>query len=137
MTRMEAQNAWVRIVDIGFSNYDQLTNDQKIWFNIEPLTTGGIIDHYVNYGAEHNNDTINALEFLGYHDIAGLMHTINDLFIGGQPPVDIDKRNEQWDGWNNRYEILLDNINDEFWRRNKDLQNSLLQHINDTKIGVP
>ena len=58
MTRQEAQAAWEKIVDTGFSDYDQLSSDQKIWFNIEPLTTGGIIDHYINHGAEHNQDTL-------------------------------------------------------------------------------
>jgi len=95
MTREDAQKAWEKIVDIGFSDYELLTKDQKIWFNIEPLTTDGIIDHYINYGAKHNKDTIDALDFLGFHDIAQLMLKVNRLFNNATPPEDIDKRNEQ------------------------------------------
>jgi hypothetical protein len=61
MTREEAQPAWEKIVNTGFSDYHQLSFDQKIWFNIEPLTTDGIIDHYINNGAEHNQDTLTSV----------------------------------------------------------------------------
>jgi Domain of unknown function (DUF4375) len=136
MTRDDAQKAWEIIVDIGYSDYEQLTKDQKVWFNIEPLTTDGIIDHYINNGAEHNKDTIDALEFLGFHDIAELMLKVNSLFLNGHPPTDIDKRNEQWDNWSDKNEVLLDEIDEKFWDRNEALENVLLEHINKTKIGV-
>ena len=136
MTRKEAQSAWEKIVDIGFSNYEQLSNDQKIWFNIEPLTTGGIIDHYINYGAEHNQDTLDALELLGFHDLAEEMRKINELFKNGQPPVDIMERNEEWDSWCDNYESLLEEVNRNFWSRCNDLERSLLEHINQTGIGI-
>jgi hypothetical protein len=136
MTRDDAQKAWEIIVGIGYSDYEQLTKDQKVWFNIEPLTTDGIIDHYINNGAEHNKDTIDALEFLGFHDIAELMLKVNSLFLNGHPPTDIDKRNEQWDNWSGKNEVLLDEIDEKFWDRNEALENVLLEHINKTKIGV-
>ena len=70
MTREDVQPAWEKIVEAGFSNYALLTPDQRVWFNIEPLTTGGIIDHYINHGTEHNLETIADLKSLGFPDIA-------------------------------------------------------------------
>ena len=135
MTREEAQAAWEKIVDTGFSDYDQLSPAQKIWFNIEPLTTGGIIDHYINHGAEHNQDTLDALEFLGFSDIAKQMHRINKLFTNGQPPEDIIERNEEWNRWCEEHEMLLDEVNNNFWTRCTELENALMEHINRNGIG--
>jgi hypothetical protein len=135
MTREEAQPAWEKIVDTGFSNYDLLTRDQRIWFNIEPLTTDGIIDHYVNHGAEHNQDTIDDLELLGFHDIAELLRKVNGLFTNGQPPTDIDERNEQIVGWNGRYDDFLDEIDEQYWELNTALEEALWEHITKTGIG--
>jgi hypothetical protein len=136
MTREEAQAAWEKIVDTGFSDYDQLSPDQKIWFNIEPLTTGGIIDHYINYGAEHNQDTLKALEFLGFPDIAEQMRRINKLFTNEQPPEDINERNDEWNSWCDEHGALLDEVDDNFWVRSADVETALLAHINRTGIGV-
>jgi len=136
MRNGNAQEAWEKIVDIGCSNYNLLTKDQKVWFNIEPLTTDGIIDHYINTCGKHNQDTIDALEFLGFHDIVELMQQVNNLFLNGQPPADIYERNKQWDSWCDKYESLLDNVDKKFWERCEDLEKSLIEHINRTKIGV-
>jgi hypothetical protein len=136
MTRDEAQPAWGKIVDIGCSNYDQLTNDQKIWFNIEPLTTGGIVEDYINHGAEYNKDTLKALEFLGFPDIAEQIHRINKLFKNGQPPTDIMKRNEDWDSWSENHKEFLDDIENNFWTKCSDLENALMDHINRAGIGI-
>lgn len=135
MTRDEAQAAWEKTVVTGLSAYERLSKDQKIWFNIEPLTTGGIVDHYINNGAEHNQDTLDALEFLGFPDIAEQMRRINKLFTNGQPPADIMKRNEQWDSWSDEHEVLLDEVEKQFWKRCADLENALMEHINRTGIG--
>ena len=62
MTRGEAQPAWERIVEIGLSDYEKLTRDQRIEFNIEQLTTGGIQDIYVNSAAAHIIEIIEDLE---------------------------------------------------------------------------
>jgi hypothetical protein len=136
MTREEAQAAWIKIVDTGFSDYNQLSHDQKIWFNIEPLTTDGIIDHYINHGAEHNKDTLQALEFLGFADIAGQMRRINKLFTDGQPPGDLMERNKEWNTWCDKYQGLFAEIDEKFWARCADLDKALMEHINRTGIGV-
>jgi hypothetical protein len=134
MTREEAQAVWEKIVKVGFSDYDRLSSDQKIWFNIEPLTTAGIIDHYINYGAEHNQDTLDALESLGFPDIAEQIRRINELFMNGQPPADIMERNEQWDSWCDEHAVLLDKVENYFWTRCDDLEISLMEYVSRTRI---
>lgn len=136
MTREEAQQAWEKIVATGFSDYDQLSKKQKVWFNIEPLIIGGIIDHYINHGAEHNQDTLNALASLGFPDLAEQMQRINKLFKNGQPPADIMERNEEWDSWSEYNEELFDDVDKIFWTRSAELENALIQYINRTGIGV-
>lgn len=135
MTREEAQPAWERIVEIGFSDYEKLTRDQRIWFNIEQLTTGGIQDIYVNFGAEHIIETIEDLEFLGFHDIALLAREINGLFPDGIPAKDIDERNELMGEWSQEMSDQFDDIGRRFWLRSKELDQRLLNHIIETEIG--
>ncbi len=132
MTREEAQLAWEGIVDLGFSDYEKLSREQRVWFNIEPLTTDGLIDHYVNYGAEHNADTIEDLEYLGFNDIANLMRNFNQLFPNEKPPIDIDERNELLGEFD---EELVESMDEKFWARCDDIEDKLLEHINETGIG--
>jgi hypothetical protein len=80
-------------------------------------------------------DTIQALEYLGFHDIAKQMLDINSLFKDGQPPTDIEERNAQWDSWSYDHEELLDRIDENFWKRNEALEQALMEHIISTKIG--
>ena len=135
MTQDEVQHAWEKVVEIGFLNYDQLSYAQKIWFNIEPLTTGGVIDHYINHGAEHNQDTLDALEFLGFHDLAEQMRWINKLFKNEKPPADIMERNKVWNSFSENNEVLLDEVDNNFWTKCTDLENTLTEHITRTRIG--
>jgi hypothetical protein len=136
MDRMDFQDAWVKIVDIGFSDYDKLTRDQRVWFNTEALTTGGIVDHYINSGAEHNADTIDDLIFLGYDEVANMLRQINRLFKNGQPPVDIQERNDEFVSFGDNNEELIDEIEKRFWELQESIDKSLLEHIISTNIGV-
>jgi hypothetical protein len=129
MTREQFQPAWEAIVTIGFSAYGSLTRDRRVWFTIEPLTTFGLVDHYVNSGADHNEDTIDDLEFLGFTDVADQLRTINRLFKTGKPPKDIDERNEELVDLGEEYDELLDQLERDFWQRNDALEKSLLKHI--------
>ncbi len=135
MTREDAQVAWEKIVDTGFEQYDALTRDQRVWFNVEPLTTDGIIDHYINHGAEHNADTIEDLEFLGFSNVSDLLKKINNLFDAGKPPQDIDERNDEMETWNEKQEDVLDEIDDAYWELNDALEEALMQHICTSGIG--
>ena len=136
MTREEVQPAYEKIVNTGITQYDQLTPNQKVWFNIEPLTTDGIIDHYINNAGEHHNDTLEALEFLRFYDLAEQMRRIGKLFNNGQPPSDIKERNMEWDSWSEDNEELIDEVDEIFWPRCSDLEKALMEHINRTGIGI-
>ena len=135
MTREELQPEWERIVDTGFSNYKKLTKAERVWFNVEPIITGGIVDHYINYGAEYNSDTIADLETLNFTKVADLLRKINSLFPKGKPSKDIDKRAEQMEDWDEKHEDLLEDIDDEFWDMSDELENQLELFINESKIG--
>jgi hypothetical protein len=64
------------------------------------------------------------------------MRRINKLFTNGQPPEDIEERNEEWNTWCDEHERLLDEVEEYFWKRYEDLETALLEHINRTNIGV-
>ena len=81
MTRDEAQDSWEKIVEIGFASYEKLTREQRVWFNVEPLTTGGLWDHYSNYGADRNTDTIADLEYLNFNSVANQLREFNKTYL--------------------------------------------------------
>ena len=135
MTREEAQPAWEKIVDTACSNYHLLTPEQRIWFSVEPLTTGGITDHYVNSLAEYNQETITDLQTLGFPDIAEMLIKVNGLFKNSIPPTDIDERNDELCNLKDEDKVLLDDIEERFWRRSNELEHALLEFINKTGIG--
>jgi hypothetical protein len=136
MTREEAQPAWEVIVDIGCTSYSTLSRAQRVWFNVEPLATGGIIDHYVNHGAEHTQDTIDDLDYLGYREVADLLRRVNSLFEKGTPPFDINERNEEMASWPDEKVEILDEVEDAFWATSGKLEAAMLHHIQRTGIGA-
>lgn len=90
MTRDEAQLAWEIIVDKGYSDYKSLSRDERVWFNIEPLTTDGLWDDYMNTGAEFNAETIEDLDYIGFNSVANLLREFNQIYFpAGVPIVDI------------------------------------------------
>ncbi|MEQ8534814.1 MAG: DUF4375 domain-containing protein [Imperialibacter sp.] len=136
MTREEAQPAWEKIVDTGISDYDKLTREQRVWFNIEPLTTDGLWDHYMNHGADRNADTIEDLAYLNFHPVANQLREFNKIFFPNGVPKGSDARQEQFDNFDE--EILADHIekmDSTFFEICDDLENTLLDHINKTGIG--
>ncbi|WP_297338574.1 DUF4375 domain-containing protein [Algoriphagus sp.] len=136
MTREEAQSAWEKIVDTGFSDYQELTRDQRVWFNIEPLTTDGLWDHYMNSGADKNADTIEDLEFLNFSTIAGLLRKFNQTYFPQGVPEGPDARQEQFDKFpEEQLEADIEEMDKNFWKVCNDLENALLEHINKTGIG--
>jgi hypothetical protein len=136
MTRDEAQPAWERIVDTGFSDYKKLTRDQRVWFNVEPLTTDGLWDHYMNSGADKNADTIEDLEFLNFSSIAGQLRKFNLTYFPRGVPEGPDARQEQFDKFpEEQLETDIEEMDDKFWKVCDDLETALLDHINKTGIG--
>lgn len=130
LSRSEIQNEWENIVDIAFNDYKKLNKHQRIWFNIESLTTGGIIDHYINIGAEYNKETIEDLEVLGFANISKDMREINKLFKHGYPPKDITLRSIEVEQWDQKHDSLLDEIDSKFWKISDLIDNKLIEYIN-------
>lgn len=136
MTREEVQLAWEKIVDIGFSDYNKLTRDQRVWFNIEPLITDGLWDHYMNSGADKNADTIEDLEYLNFSSIANQLQRFNKTYFPKGVPKGSDARQEQLDTFpEEKLEVDIEEMDDKFWELSGDLENALLDHINKTGIG--
>ena len=136
MTREEAQPAWERIVDLGFSDYNKLTREQRVWFNIEPLTTDGLWDHYVNHGANKNLDTIEDLEYLNYHFVANQLREFNKIYFPKGVPEGPDARQDQFEKFpEEQLENHVEEMDDKFYEISNDLENALLDHINETGIG--
>ena len=135
MKREELQPEWERVVQTGFSDYKKLTKAERVWFNIEPLITGGIVDHYINYGAEYNADTIADLETLNFTKVAELLKKFNSLFPNGKPSTDIDERAEQMEDWDEKHEDFLEEIDDKFWKMSDKLETKLELFINENNIG--
>ncbi|UTA66596.1 DUF4375 domain-containing protein [Emticicia sp. 21SJ11W-3] len=129
-TREELQSTWENLVDNGFKNYESLSREERIWFNLEPITVDGIFDQYTNYGAEHIEDIIEDLIYLGFNDIAGLVQRMNMLFPGGKPSRDINERNKVIQEWTTDQSKMMESINDEFWLNYSDLEDALLNFIN-------
>ncbi|KAA3624636.1 MAG: DUF4375 domain-containing protein [Flavobacterium sp.] len=136
MTRDEAQPAWVIIVDLGFSDYEKLNREQRVWFNVEPLTTGGLWDHYVNYGADKNSDTIDDLEYLNFHSVANQLRDFNRKYFPNGVPEGPDARQDEFDKFpENQLLKDIDEMDDKFWKISDNLEKTLLEHINQTGIG--
>jgi hypothetical protein len=136
MTRNEAQPAWVIIVDLGFSDYEKLNREQRVWFNVEPLTTDGLWDHYVNYGADKNSDTIDDLEYLNFHSVANQLRDFNRKYFPNGVPEGPDARQDEFDKFpENQLLKDIDEMDDKFWKISDNLEKTLLEHINQTGIG--
>lgn len=136
MTRDEAQPAWEKIVELGFSNYENLTKEQRVWFNVEPLITDGLWDHYVNYGADKNSDTIDDLEYLNIHLVANQLREFNQTYFPNGVPEGPDARQDEFDKFSeDRLEKDIEEMDGNFWKLSDNLEKVLLQHINKTRIG--
>jgi hypothetical protein len=133
-TREELQDIWEKIVDKGFDDYNSLKPEERVWFNLEPLTTNGIFDLYTNHGAENIHETIEDLKFLGFDDIADAIIEINSFFPNGNPSKDIDERNEQMDNWTEYQSDRTQEIDGFGWDRSADLEQELLLYLN--KINI-
>ena len=133
-TLLDFQDDWEKLVDNGFKDYNSLTADERIWFNVEALIgqvdNGGLISHYYNSGADRNKETIEDLTTLGFTNIADLLKQINSWFPNEQPSTDIEDRNEVISNWQQgKYDELLDAYDNKFYEKEKELENKLVQHI--------
>lgn len=136
MTRDEAQNAWENIINIGFTDYEKLTREQRVWFNIEPLTTDGLWNHYMNYGADKNADTIEDLEYLNFNSVANQLREFNKIYLPNGVPEGPDARQEEFEKFNeDKFEDYIEEMDNKFWKVSDELENALFEHINNSGIG--
>jgi hypothetical protein len=136
MTREEAQPAWKKIVDIGFSGYEKLTREQRVWFNVEPLTTDGLWDNYMNHGADKSSDTIDDLKYLNFHSVAKQLREFNKTYFPNGVPEGPDARQDEFDKFpEDQLENDIEKMDDKFWKESENLERALLEHINRTGIG--
>ena len=136
MTREKAQDAWEKIVDLGFKDYNKLTREQRVWFNIEPLTTDGLWDHYMNHGADKNPDTIEDLDYLNFNSVANQLREFNKRYFPNGVPDGPDAREEQFEKFDeDQLEDYIEEMDDKFWEISDDLESVLLEHIKNTGIG--
>lgn len=131
LKRKNLQKKWENLVKKGSLDYESLNKNERVWFNIEPLTISGLIDHYTNYGAEKNSDLLEDLEHLNLPELSNLFKEINNFFKTNKPPKDIDKRNDEIFNWSDEKKQILDKNEKIFWSKSSLLEEILLTHINE------
>ena len=131
LKRKYLQNEWEEIVRKGSLKYQSLSKNERVWFNLEPITNGGLIDHYMNYGAERNSDLIEDLDYLGLIEISNLLKKTNVLFFKNKPPKNIDERNDEMYNWSSNSKNILEKNEKKFWEKVDVLEKKLLTHINE------
>lgn len=129
------QPEWEQLVDKAVEDYSSLTNDERIWFNIQALIedveNGGIISHYYNSGADRIYDTMEDLNSLGYADLSEALEKINGLFPEGKTITNFEQRNTVIDTWGGSYDNMLEYLDAQFFKIIPQLENSLVRFIND------
>jgi hypothetical protein len=136
MTRDEVQPAWEVIVYFGCNDYNSLTRDERIWFNLEPLIMEGLWDHYMNNGAEHNSDAIEDLEYLNFHAVAELLREFNRTYFPNGVPKSPDDRQNILDQFSeDQLENDIETMDDQFWEIADELEEKILEHINLKGLG--
>lgn len=141
-TLCDFQTDWEKLVDKALSDYSLLNPDERIWFNVQCLMdavdNGGLISHYYNSGADHNKETIADLTTLGLLDIADMLLQINKRFPGNAPSVDIDERNDVIDSWEEDDDVndWLDQLDHQFFNREQELEQKLVNHLERTLYRI-
>lgn len=100
--------------------YGSLSSDERIWFNvrgvIDAINNGGIISYYYNHGADDLDDTLEDLQKIDAIDVVNMLQKVNELFPNGNPPKNIDERNEVIGSWEDeQYDDLLESLDERFY----------------------
>jgi hypothetical protein len=137
MTREEAQEAWVKVCELGFSDYSQLTHAQRVWFNLEPLCLGGLWDLYMNHHADRIEDMIEDLDYLNFSFVSNLLRSFNQTYFPWGVPKGPDARRAQLDQFpEGQVTQAIESLDAEFWKKSGELESALLDHIHQTGIGI-
>lgn len=69
---ISVDSKWTNLIDKAMKNYNSLTKNERIWFNlrvlIDSFNDGGLISYYYNSGAENVYETIEDLQ-IGYFGV--------------------------------------------------------------------
>ena len=91
--------------------YESLSENERIWYNIRVLIdsvgNGGIVSFYYNSGADNLTETLEDLSKLKANKISKILQQVNNLFPNGNPPANIDERNEIIDSGKNRIRTIM------------------------------
>ena len=136
---MDFQKEWEMLVNKALTNYNSLSKNERLWFNVESLISsvddGGLISHYYNSGANYNAETIEDLNYLGFNDISKLLEKINEYFPNGKPPHNMEERNKVIENWTDRkFDKILKELDNNFFEKEKKLEQSLIKFIEDEII---
>lgn len=118
------------IVNRGCESYKSLQYWERLWFNLEPLTTWWAFDIYTNNWAEYIDDILEALEFLKLVEPKLLLEKMNRLFPGNIPPENLEERYEIILGWNSEKNKLMEEIDEEFRKYTDIIDEAILKYLN-------
>ncbi len=124
---------WVKIVEKGYEDYGSLTPPERVWYNIQVLLgqvgNGGLVSYFCESTVEHVFETIEDLQLLGATDIIRLLEKMCSLFPDGRPSDDIEERMEIIGSWDGKHDQLLDNLDNEFFKNDDELERVLVEYI--------
>lgn len=122
---------WYETVDKAHQDYNSLTPDERIWFNIRVLidaaNNGGLISYYYNSGADHLAETMKDLEQLGHKDAIQIIEQINAQFPDANPSRDLDERNAVISSLpdDEERDEFMESLDTRFYHMENDLEDSL------------
>jgi len=140
---IDFQEQWDKIVNkanVNYnetSNYNSLTKEEKVWFNIQLLinavNNGGVISFFYNYEANHYLETIESLKELKQEKVIELLEKIAIIFPEGIVPKDIDERNRiiesLSDEEDEKYDKMFENIDNDFFEIENKLEHDLINYL--------
>jgi hypothetical protein len=132
---LDFQTQWETLVAKWSSQgYDSLTEAERTWFNVQSLTSavanGGFVSYFYNPGGERSADALGALETVGAHETKALLQKMINLFPNGQPPADLEDRNDVINSWDeDTIDPILEEIDDQFFKQDEKPDELLVQYL--------
>lgn len=127
------QQDWEKLATQAFENYNLLTSDERVWFNIQVLIqntdNGGLISYYYNCFSYDLPALIQDLKSLNASTILSILEKMNRLFPDGIPSSDFEERNEIVGKWGDYEYSILNKLDEDFYNNQPDLEKKLINHI--------
>ena len=135
-------DSWIKVVDKGSQGgYQSLSPAEKVWFNVQSLIQaiddGGLVSFFYNSGADHRDDTKQALKTLGATNLVSALNKISDLFPSGVPQS-VEARNQIIDSWSDDESIdeLLESLDGDASEEIDQLEKRLVAFIQTERLGT-